>query len=202
MEGVEAAGGGPELERSSSAAASNTTGRPVPVGLRPFTSASGREAGRRSAEARRQRAGAERAARATASTLVEDVRTLASIAGRVDLGSAASAAAVTLIGRVERGEVPVKDPAAWLRALVDVARLERGEPTALAAVAHLSGPALVDRLRALQLDPSAAVEAAHDVEAIEPGPSLASEVGPVVDDVDGSEPITPSAREAGAGRHP
>jgi hypothetical protein len=69
---------------------------------------------------------------------------------REDLGPAAAAAAMSMIARVERGELTPRDPAEWVKALVDVARLEMGSHTNASVVAHLSGPALAERLRELQ----------------------------------------------------
>jgi hypothetical protein len=71
---------------------------------------------------------------------------------REDLGPAAAAAALSMIARVESGETKVRDPAAWVQVMVDVARLEMGAHTSAAVVAHLSGPALAERLRQLQRD--------------------------------------------------
>ena len=72
------------------------------------------------------------------------------------------------------GEIPVRhgtDAAMLLRVLVDVARLEMGEHTHASVVAHLTGPALAQRLRDLQ--PSGATEAARDVATLEVGGSEA-----------------------------
>jgi hypothetical protein len=69
---------------------------------------------------------------------------------REDLGPAAAAAALSMIARVERGEVRPRDPAEWVRVMVDVSRLEMGAHTQASLVAHLSGPALAERLRELQ----------------------------------------------------
>ena len=57
--------------------------------------------------------------------------------------------------QVERGEIQVRhgeDAASLVRVLVDVARLELGEHTSASVVAHISGPALAERLRQLQRD--------------------------------------------------
>src|SRR5262249_9586531 len=67
-----------------------------------------------------------------------------------DLGPAARAAALSVIARVERGEMHPRDPAEWIRALADIARLEEGQPTSATVVAHLSGEALAEKLRELQ----------------------------------------------------
>lgn len=137
-------------------------------GLRPFRKGDGRavEAGRRGGEA----AGARRRAeRADAVAVLESVRTLATRSDRELLGPACVGAALEMIGRVSSGEQRVPDPAAWLRALVDVARLEAGEATSASIVAHLGAGAaaevvaLRDRARAqLGAGASSSVLAADD----------------------------------------
>jgi len=141
-----------------------------------FTSANAREMGRRSAEARKRKREAQRAASAD---VVDGLRTLAEAVRREDLGPAALAAAVDIIGRVVRGEQSVRDPAEWLRALVDVVRLESGEPTSASVVAHLRGDAV------------AAVVAARDEARRQLGPALSptaqaagEAVVPIPSDVD------------------
>lgn len=113
--------------------------------LRPFRKGDGRgaAAGRRSAETRSKRRALERAA---AADLITELRTLSKLVDRADLGPVAIAAALDMIGRVARGEQAVKDPAEWVRVLVDIARLESGDPTSTSIVAHL-GVAEVKALR-------------------------------------------------------
>jgi hypothetical protein len=135
-------------------------------GLRPFDSERARSAGRRSADARRARAMVGRAA---PDVVARELRQVAGTYERAELGPMAMAAAADLIGRVVRGDVPVRnggEAAELLRALVDVARIEAGDATRTVAVAHLSGPALAQRLRELQV--SAAVSAADDAPALAP----------------------------------
>lgn len=138
--------------------------------LTPFVKGDGRavEAGRRSAESRRAKRLAERA---TVDTLASDLRALASTFQRGDLGPVALGAALDMIGRVQRGEVSVRDPAEWVRVLVDVARLEAGDPTSASVVLHASA---IDRVRQLQREaaalgpaPSSSALAADDVDSPE-----------------------------------
>ena len=84
----------------------------------------------------------------------------------------ALATAADLIGRLVQGSIPVRnggEAAELLRALVDVGRLESGDPTRTVAVAHMTGPALVARLRELQAS-SAADTVADEPEPSEPVP--------------------------------
>lgn len=136
--------------------------------LRPFVKGDGRavEAGRRSAESRAERRKLERAA---AADVLGELRTLAGLAERADLGPVAVAAALDAIGRVQRGEWSVRDPADWVRVLVDVARLEAGEATSASIVAHVGRDAaagvmaLRDQARAaLDAGSSSTAQAAAD----------------------------------------
>jgi hypothetical protein len=118
--------------------------------LTPFDSERAREAGRRSGEAKRARALAKRE---TVDDIAVGLRTLAATYRREELAPIAIGAAIDLIGRVTRGEIPVRngsEVAELVRALVDIGRMESGDPARTVAVAHLSGPALAERLRALQ----------------------------------------------------
>jgi hypothetical protein len=142
--------------------------------LTPFRKGDGRaaEAGRRGAATRRARALAERAA---SDAVASELRTLAGSYRREDLGPAAVAAALDMIGRVVRGEQSVRDPADWVRVLVDVARLEAGEPTSASVVAHVGGAALArarelrDEARAaLDAVPSSSAQAADDAGSASP----------------------------------
>src|SRR5262245_26339288 len=133
----------------------------VRSGLTPFDSERGREAGRRSADSRRA---AKAAGRASVQAVAGELRALAATWERGDLGPLAFAAAADLIGRVARGDVPVRngsEAADLLRALVDVGRIESGDAQRTVAVAHLSGPALAARLRELQA--SSAADTADDI---------------------------------------
>jgi len=53
------------------------------------------------------------------------------------------------MARVLSGEVPIRhasDAAEWVRVLVDIARLEAGQPTSASIVAHVDGAAVTARL--------------------------------------------------------
>lgn len=112
------------------------------------------EMGRRSGQARRDRAEAERMRRA------EPVAQLAAVRDRFErsaLGPMAAAAAMWTIAEVVAGRMKVRDPAAWVRVLVDVARLEEGQVTsATANVQVLAND--VDRARELQQMARQAIE--------------------------------------------
>lgn len=56
----------------------------------------------------------------------------------------ALAAAVDVMGRVARGDIKLRDPAAYLRVLFDIARAEEGLPSAV--VAHVSADAMARAL--------------------------------------------------------
>lgn len=128
--------------------------------LIPFTPETARIAAARSVEARRvKREAAKLADAATASEVAGVLASFRQSFERGDLGENAAAAASWLIGRVVTGRIPVRhasDAAALLTVLVDVARLEAGEPTSLAVVGHVSGS---DRVRELQRRARAAIEA-------------------------------------------
>jgi hypothetical protein len=119
--------------------------------LQPFKKGDPRaiEAGRKGGQARRVRA---ELVRAETQKVAQHVATLATTFDREHLGPAAAAVAMELIGRVSRGEIPVRhagDAAELVKVLVDVARLEAGESTSNAVVAHVTSEQL-DRVRALQ----------------------------------------------------
>jgi hypothetical protein len=132
--------------------------------LTPFRKGDARasEAGKKGAAARTAAAAAKRA---DALVILDRVRTLGAAADRADLGPAAVGAALEMIGRVSSGDQRVPDPAAWLRVLVDVARLEAGEATSATLVAHVGSDAAA-RVMALQQQARAAlsstVQAADD----------------------------------------
>ena len=67
---------------------------------------------------------------------------------RAQLGPLAAAAAMWTIGEVVAGRQRVRDPAAWVRVLVDVARLEAGEVTSASASVHVTAD---DVRRAVEL---------------------------------------------------
>jgi hypothetical protein len=80
---------------------------------------------------------------------------------RDQLGPIAAAAAVHLIGRLLAGEIKLRgaDFAPTVRALVDIARLEAGEPTSSALVTHVTADEVIARVRALQTSAIAALSA-------------------------------------------
>ena len=88
------------------------------------------EAGRKGAETKRLRAEARRRENLAADVAL---RELANTWSRDQLGPAAVAAALHMMGEVVAGRQRVRDPASWVRVLVDVARLEAGEVTAASA---------------------------------------------------------------------
>jgi hypothetical protein len=153
----------------------NRTVRPGHNGggvLRPFIAGDPRtkELGRKGAASRELRRAGRRSTSEAVSATMTALRTAHD---RGTLGATAFAAAADLIGRVVTGEVTIRhasDAAELLRALVDIGRLESGDPTRTVAVAHLSGPQLAARLRELQAlgDGSAAAQAADDA----PAPSV------------------------------
>jgi hypothetical protein len=116
--------------------------------LRPFVPGDPRaaEAGRKGAETR----AAKRAARVTSSRETAAVlRTIVDTFHRGDLGEASAAVAGWLLGRIAAGQVPIRnagEAADLLRALVDVARLEAGEATSTAIVAHVGAGATAEVL--------------------------------------------------------
>lgn len=102
------------------------------AGLQPFEPGDPRAvaAGKRSAEVRRARGQAERLRK------LEPLQVLELVGDsfrRDQLGPLAAAAAMWTIGEVVAGRQKVRDPAAWVRVLVDVARLEAGEVTSASA---------------------------------------------------------------------
>jgi hypothetical protein len=152
-------------------------------GLIPFDSERARAAGLRSAESRRA---AKLAGKLSAEGASAELRQFARTWQRDDLAPLVFAAAAELVGRTLRGEIPVRNGAELaevLRVLVDIGRLETGDATRTVAVAHLSGPALAERIRQLQrADPvSAAALVADD------GPDVGTiDVGTI--DVEGLDP--------------
>jgi hypothetical protein len=113
-----------DQERGSSAASR--------ANLRSWTPGDPRavEASRLGVEGRRRRAEARRLADAEP---IAHLEAIASTVNRDQLGPMAAAAAVHMIGEVVSGRQKVRDPAAWVRVLVDVARLEAGEVTSAVA---------------------------------------------------------------------
>jgi hypothetical protein len=157
-------------------------------GLVPFRKGDARaiEAGRKGAATKQARKAAQRAGTLA---ILEDVRRLAAGASREDLGAACVGAALEMIGRVSSGDQRVPDPAAWVRVLVDVARLEAGEATSTSVVAHVGAGAaarVLDLQARARAALSATVQAADDVdssavveegEIVEHGPAAPVERG-------------------------
>lgn len=97
--------------------------------LTPFNSETGRAAALKSVEVRRARAEEQRVDR-------EIAKRLRATFDRTTLGDDALVCAHSIIQRVQAGEIPVRhagDAASWVKALVDIGRLEKGEATSLQA---------------------------------------------------------------------
>jgi hypothetical protein len=127
-------------------------------GLTPFRKGDDRASimGRRGAAAKRTRRTAQHA---NTRAIIKELNTLRTSYNRADLGDIAAAAALDAIGRVVRGEVRLRgaDMAPWVRALVDIARLEAGEATSASLVAHVSAADVAARVDALQAQARAAL---------------------------------------------
>ena len=65
--------------------------------------------------------------------------------------SLAATAAIHLMGEVVAGRQRVRDPAAWVRVLVDIARLEEGRATSLTASVQAKAVTADDVKRAIEL---------------------------------------------------
>ena len=115
--------------------------------LRPFTKGDPRaaEAARKGAATRRAR---NEARRLQTTEPLKVLELVGSTFDRAQLGPLAAWAAMWTIGEVVAGRQKVRDPAQWVRVLVDVARLEAGEVTS--ATAHVDVTA-DDVRRALEL---------------------------------------------------
>jgi hypothetical protein len=112
----------------------------------------------------------------TTREVVGALDTLRDTVDRDHLGPNAAAVASWLMGKVVAGSVPIRngeEAATLLRALVDVARLEAGESTSNAIVAHVGAGAAAE-VRALRdqarqaLGLSAAAVAAVDIPGVDP----------------------------------
>lgn len=120
--------------------------------LRPFVAGEkrAREASRKAADAR---AAKRLAQRGDIVTVRSHLATMVATHDRDELGPQAAAVAADTIGRVARGEIPLRngsEAAEWVRVLVDIARLEAGEPTSAALVAHITADATAARLAELK----------------------------------------------------
>lgn len=117
-------------------------------GLQPFRKGDPRtaELAKKGADTRRANAAARKAStRATADTL----RSVRDTFTRGELGESSAAVAGWLLGRIAAGAIPVRnagEAADLLRALVDVARLEAGQATSTALVAHVGTGATAEVL--------------------------------------------------------
>lgn len=129
---------------------------PGRANLRPFHQGDPRAiaAGRKGAMTRQAR---RAIARGQARDVSETVATLVATHERGILGPVAAAAAIDAIGRVARGEVTPRDWTEWVRVMVDVARLEEGQHTSAALVAHLGSDDTAARVAALQTSARAAL---------------------------------------------
>lgn len=145
--------------------------------LTPFAKGDGRasEAGRKGAETRRAKAQARHVDNVT---MVNTLRTLATAIERDELGTLTLGVAVYVLGRVATGQVPIRhasDAAELVRVLVDIARLEAGQPTSTSLVAHLTSADARARLAELRqlagevLNPSPVLSAAATAAVDDPG---------------------------------
>ena len=114
------------------------------------------------------------AIRADTDAVAAQLRRVIAAYPRDQLGPAAAALALDLIGRVARGEVKVRhaqDASELIRTLVDVARLEAGEPTSAALVATVNASDVAARVAELQRSARAApVVAAGELADVKPSP--------------------------------
>jgi hypothetical protein len=100
------------------------------------------------------------ALRADTDAIAAHLRRIIDAYPREQLGPAAASLALDLIGRVGRGEVKVRhaqDASDLIRVLVDVARLEEGEPTSTAVIAHVDSATVAARVGQLQAQARAAL---------------------------------------------
>jgi hypothetical protein len=126
--------------------------------LRPFAAGDPRtiEAARKGGEARRAtRDGRRRDALA----LRDIVTTAVTTYNRDQLGPLAGALAADIMARLLSGEIRLRsaDVAPTVRALVDIVRLESGEATSTALVAHVDAADVAARVGALQRQARAAL---------------------------------------------
>ena len=106
---------------------------------------------------------AKRAAtRADTDAVAAQLRRIIDTYPRDQLGPAAAALALDIIGRVARGEITVRhaqDASELIRTLVDIARLEQGEPTSASVIAHVDASVIAARVAELQRSARAALAA-------------------------------------------
>lgn len=155
--------------------------------LSPFRKGDPRaaDAGRKGGVARRANASARvKSIRATAQILEE-------ISGTFDrerLGTHAASVAGWLMAQIAAGQIPVRngdEAATLLRALVDVARLESGDPTSNTVVAHLGTDAMA-RVIALRDQARAAIDATTTM----PTSDVMSRAATAAHDIPGHDPPT------------
>lgn len=124
--------------------------------LTPFTPETASQAGKRSAEVRRQRALARQVAQAEdARTLANHLATFEQTFRREDLSSQTSAVAAMILAKIAAGQVPIRhagDAAELLKVLVDVTRLEEGQHTSAHLTASIDSEAIVARIEALRAE--------------------------------------------------
>ena len=120
---------------------------------------------------------AKRAAtRADTDAVAAQLRRIIDTYPRDQLGPAAAALALDIIGRVARGEITVRhaqDASELIRTLVDIARLEQGEPTSASVIAHVDASVVAARVAELQRSARAALAAV----AVPSDPSPMAPVG-------------------------
>jgi hypothetical protein len=110
-------------------------------------------AGKKSVEVRRaNKLTRELVATTDATQLATQLAAITTTFKRDELPAAAAATAQYLISKVLTGGIEVhgKDVAALIATLVDVARLEEGQSTSNAVIAHVSSSATLDRLHELR----------------------------------------------------
>jgi uncharacterized protein (UPF0254 family) len=111
---------------------------------------------KRGGEARRARRDGKRQ---DAAALRKLTATACETFDRSQLGPLAGALAADIMARMLSGEIRLRsaDVAPTVRALVDILRLEAGEPTSAALVAHVSSAEVADRVAQLQAQARAAL---------------------------------------------
>lgn len=136
----------------------DTTKNLKPYGTTPEAKARAKAAGIKSGEVRRANKQAKELAQTTNSTdLHNHLTKLVTTFKRDQLPQTAAAAAQYLIAKVISGHIEItgKDVAPLIATLVDVARLEEGQSTSNAVVAHMSSKEALDRLTLLRQEQGA-----------------------------------------------
>jgi hypothetical protein len=137
--------------------------------LKPFNPETASLAGKRSAEARRAKALAQRAADANnAREAAEHLATFTQAFPRDSMGPNAAAIGNYILSRIALGLIPIRhaaDAAELLKVVVDIARLEEGQATSHTLHASIDSAAIVARIEQLRHElgtPPAAIEASSD----------------------------------------